>query len=99
MAANDQNETGSDGTTERDFVLEQMVSGLVPMMHLRGAAEVEEVVARWGERQRCWHGLGHLRELLTTLRERPEGPRRDALVLAAVYHDAIYDPRAGDNEE
>ena len=29
----------------------------------------------------------------------PDGDERDVLQLAALYHDAIYDPRAGDNEE
>ena len=29
----------------------------------------------------------------------PEGSDRDVLLLAAIYHDAIYNPRAPDNEE
>jgi predicted metal-dependent HD superfamily phosphohydrolase len=29
----------------------------------------------------------------------PAGRERDVLLLAAVYHDVIYDPRAGKNEE
>jgi pantetheine-phosphate adenylyltransferase len=39
--------------------------------------------------------LGMLKELCG----RPAGSDRDSLLLAAVYHDVIYDPRAGNNEE
>ena len=52
------------------------------------------------ERQRCWHGREHA---LTMLRDITaldvSGDDRHSLQLAAVYHDAIYNPRAADNEE
>lgn len=38
-------------------------------------------------------------DLLPKAAQAAEGDERDVLVLAAVYHDAVYNPRASDNEE
>lgn len=58
--------------------------------------------ARWAEPQRAYHGRAHLAHVLAVVGElRDAGePVADpaAVVLAAWYHDAIYDPWAGDNE-
>ena len=72
-----------------------------PVRYLRSPDLLAEVATRWSERQRCWHGPAHA---LTLLRETSAlanngGEDRDALQLAALYHDAVYDPRAADNEE
>ncbi|HVE15179.1 MAG TPA: adenylyltransferase/cytidyltransferase family protein [Chthoniobacterales bacterium] len=71
----------------------------MPLGHLRAASVVEEVALRWCERQRIWHGPDHLLQMLRALGQEPAGSSREILQLAALYHDAIYDPRATDNEE
>jgi pantetheine-phosphate adenylyltransferase len=72
----------------------------VPTRYLASPAVLGEVAQRWCERQRHWHGPDHA---LSMLRESAAaidaGEDRDALLLAAVYHDVIYNPRASDNEE
>src|SRR5262249_30114936 len=59
-----------------------------------------DLVARYGEPHRHYHTLDHVDEVLRTVRALCEpGAPRPALLLAAWFHDVIYDPRAGDNEE
>lgn len=67
--------------------------------YLRDPNVLTEVAARWCDRSRAWHGPQHLLGMLSELRSAPVGHDRDVLLLAAIYHDAIYDPRAPDNEE
>lgn len=58
------------------------------------------LIGRWSEPHRRYHGMGHLTAVLLFIAEyadHAEDP--DAVRLAAWYHDAIYDPRASDNEE
>jgi predicted metal-dependent HD superfamily phosphohydrolase len=59
-----------------------------------------ELVQRYSEPQRHYHNLSHVRQVLATV-ERFAGQVSDlqALRWAAWFHDAVYDPRAGDNEE
>lgn len=71
----------------------------IPQQYLRGEAVLAEVAARWCERHRVWHGPEHLRRMLQEISTMQAGDDREILALAAMYHDAIYDPRAGDNEE
>ena len=71
----------------------------VPMNLLKNAGAVERVAAHWCERHRYWHGPAHLTSMLWQIRGRATGQERDILALAALYHDAVYDPRARDNEE
>jgi predicted metal-dependent HD superfamily phosphohydrolase len=59
-----------------------------------GDSAGRDLLRRWSEPQRHYHTLTHLRTLLDLLDG--ESP---ALLLAVWFHDAIYDPRAGDNEE
>ncbi len=55
----------------------------------------QSLLARWDEPHRRYHDRAHLRRMLNVL-----GPAVPAdLRLAAWYHDAVYDPRAIDNEE
>lgn len=57
-----------------------------------------ELLARWAEPQRRYHDQRHLEEVLAAIdRLAPDPPA--AAVLAAYWHDAVYDPRAADNEE
>jgi predicted metal-dependent HD superfamily phosphohydrolase len=53
-----------------------------------------DLLRRWQEPQRHYHTLSHLGALLDLL---PADPA--SLPLAVWFHDAIYDPRAADNEE
>jgi predicted metal-dependent HD superfamily phosphohydrolase len=64
----------------------------------------EEVVKRYSEPHRYWHTPNHLYDLLTGIRELLDEKKIDdreynVLVTAAVFHDIIYNPKKGDNEE
>lgn len=55
----------------------------------------------YGEAHRRYHGVAHLTAVLTVLDELSDpsdGPAASSR-LAAWFHDAVYDPRAADNEE
>jgi len=61
------------------------------------------LVHRWSEPERCYHDLVHLAAVLDHVDElvRSEpgtAPDVDAVVLAAYFHDAVYDPTTPDNE-
>ncbi len=58
---------------------------------------------RWSEPERCYHDLVHLAAVLDHVDElvRAEpgtASDADAVVLAAYFHDAVYDPTTPDNE-
>jgi pantetheine-phosphate adenylyltransferase len=55
------------------------------------------VLDRYREPHRFYHTPEHLQEVLDVLSK--SGEPDDELFLAAVYHDAVYDPTASDNEE
>lgn len=58
------------------------------------------LIRRWSEPHRRYHGMGHLTAVLLFVDEyATHADDLDAVRLAAWYHDAIYDPRAADNEE
>lgn len=60
----------------------------------------EELVAAYGEAQRRYHGHGHVLWLLEEEERRAALIHERALVGFAIwFHDAVYDPRASDNEE
>lgn len=63
------------------------------------AAELDAVLARYDEPHRHYHTRQHLEEC----RERlapvlGDAERADEVELALLYHDAVYDARASDNE-
>lgn len=58
------------------------------------------LLGRWAEKHRGYHDLAHLDEVLTRIDLlADEAAAPDVVRLAAWYHDAVYDPTAGDNEE
>lgn len=60
----------------------------------------DAILTAWMEPARRYHGIAHLRDCLVQLEESSDSPTERDLVEAALwFHDAIYDPRAADNEE
>lgn len=63
-------------------------------------ALLAELRARHGEPQRAYHGWAHIEALLRWRDEVADRLADPAAVLWAIlFHDAVYDPRASDNEE
>jgi predicted metal-dependent HD superfamily phosphohydrolase len=58
-----------------------------------------DLLGRWSEPHRHYHDLEHLAELLAALDELAPDAVPATVRLAAWFHDAVYDPRASDNEE
>jgi predicted metal-dependent HD superfamily phosphohydrolase len=62
--------------------------------------EADALLAAWAQPARVYHGTAHLADCLARLDELPAAAEGLAPIEAALwYHDAEYDPRAGDNEE
>ncbi len=73
---------------------------LTERLVLPAAAELgQTLMQRYGANGRFYHNCDHLHHVLTTIEAicAPDRPA-PALLLAAWYHDAVYDPRAADNE-
>jgi predicted metal-dependent HD superfamily phosphohydrolase len=59
-----------------------------------------DLVARYGEPHRRYHTRAHLAAVLDLVDELAgHADDADAVRLAAWFHDAVYDPERGDNEE
>jgi len=60
----------------------------------------DRLVAMYSERQRHYHDLRHIADCLREFDSARQLAREPVAVeLAIWFHDAVYDPRAGDNEE
>jgi predicted metal-dependent HD superfamily phosphohydrolase len=63
------------------------------------AAALDDLVHAYGEPHRHYHTLDHVAALLALLgRHAGAGADRDALTLAILFHDVVYDPMRPDNE-
>jgi len=61
---------------------------------------LDELVAAYLEPARQYHTLEHIAQLLRHLDEHGRAViDRDAVALAIIFHDAVYDPRRQDNEQ
>lgn len=58
-----------------------------------------DLLDRYAEPHRHHHDLRHLQEVLTALDELTDGDVPPAVTCAAWFHDAVYDGRAGDDEQ
>ena len=63
-------------------------------------AVLDEIVRAYGEPHRHHHTLDHIAQLLDLFERHGEGiAERDTVMLAILFHDAVYDPRRNDNEK
>lgn len=77
--------------------LSQRWLALAQQLGLRDAGQTgSELIARYGEPHRRFHGHAHLMLVLDLLDELDADPR---LLLSAWFHDAIYRPGRRDNEK
>ena len=81
-------------------MVESLFHGAVRTLGVRGNAEVYERLeaAYWG---RAYHDLRHVEAVLGTFLtiEEDLAPLDEVrAILALAYHDAVYDPKASDNE-
>jgi predicted metal-dependent HD superfamily phosphohydrolase len=62
-------------------------------------ATYADVLARYGEPHRRYHGVRHVEHVVAMADALAGGSADAAVVLAAFLHDVVYDTRAADNEE
>jgi predicted metal-dependent HD superfamily phosphohydrolase len=62
-------------------------------------AVLAELLRAHGEPHRHYHTLTHIAQLLQFLEEHGGASDRDAVSLAILFHDVMYDPASRDNEE
>ena len=66
-------------------------------MPLPGALEAE-LRAAYADPPRAYHHFGHVVDVLGQFLRVPDWHVRDAVALAILFHDAIYEPGRSDNE-
>lgn len=65
---------------------------------------IETVMEKWNEPHRYWHTPNHLYEMLDGIKDLYEDKKINEkeyhiLVIAAIFHDIVYDTKRKDNEE
>lgn len=56
----------------------------------------DDVFGRYNELHRYYHTLTHIEDIYRQLTERQQADNQ-ALLLATIYHDVIYDPQSATN--
>jgi predicted metal-dependent HD superfamily phosphohydrolase len=78
------------------------LAGLLGIGEGAATRVLRDLWRRYGEPQRAYHTLAHVRHVLDVvafLRRREPVDDAVAVQLAAWFHDAVYEPGAGDNEK
>ena len=64
--------------------------------------DVNTLLSMWNESHRSYHTLNHLNDVIEQINENKSkysGKEYEKLMLAALFHDCVYDPMKSDNEE
>lgn len=64
--------------------------------------DIGTILGMWNESHRSYHGLDHLNDLISLIEERKQEYTEkecEKMMLAALFHDAVYDPASKTNEE
>jgi predicted metal-dependent HD superfamily phosphohydrolase len=64
--------------------------------------DINTLLAMWNESHRHYHNLDHLNDLIDQINEdksKYSSKDYEKLILTALFHDCVYDPMRGDNEE
>jgi predicted metal-dependent HD superfamily phosphohydrolase len=64
--------------------------------------DINTVLAMWNESNRSYHNLNHLNDLISQINENKSNfseKEYEKLMLAAIFHDVVYDPSSSTNEE
>jgi predicted metal-dependent HD superfamily phosphohydrolase len=79
----------------------RFIAALPPDVDRAAAAKVgQDLVDRWAEPHRHYHTGQHLESVLSIVDANAKlAADLNAVRLAAWFHDAVYDPQSGDNEE
>ena len=62
----------------------------------------QTILAMWNEAHRSYHTLDHLNDLIDQINEDKQyysQKEYEKLIISSLFHDIIYDPTKGDNEE
>jgi predicted metal-dependent HD superfamily phosphohydrolase len=65
---------------------------------------IEEALEKWSEPHRYWHVINHLIDMIEGIDElfkenKISEKEYHILIIAAIFHDIVYDPKRNDNEE
>ena len=64
--------------------------------------DINTILSMWNESHRSYHNLNHLNDLISQINENKSKfseKEYEKLMLAAIFHDCVYDPMKSDNEE
>ena len=64
----------------------------------------DEIMECWSQPHRYWHTPNHLNDIVLGIKELYKDNKIDEreyniLIVAAIFHDIVYDPKRNDNEE